>query len=112
VIGLLLVACGPSPAPRDASPCPTSFPASCPPTPPSYAHDIAPLIQARCSMCHFPGTTIAPFSLATYSDVGPRAMLVYGQVYTCTMPKAPAPPLTDAERTLFLTWLTCNAPNN
>jgi hypothetical protein len=64
-------------------------------------------------MCHFPGTTIAPFSLATYADVGPRATQIYGQVLTCTMPRAPQPHLSDTERTLFLTWLApCSAPNN
>ena len=38
----------------------------------TFAHDIAPLINANCASCHRPGE-VAPFSLLTYEDVKKRA---------------------------------------
>ena len=41
---------------------------------PTFATDIAPLLQARCVSCHQPQGD-APFSLVTYNDVRQRARL-------------------------------------
>ncbi len=40
--------------------------------PPTFAHDIAPLVYEKCAQCHHPGAA-APFSLLTYQDVRKRA---------------------------------------
>jgi len=40
--------------------------------PPTFSHDIAPLMYSKCAPCHHPGDS-APFSLLTYEDVKKRA---------------------------------------
>ena len=40
--------------------------------PPTFAHDIAPIVYEKCAPCHHPGEA-APFSLLTYEDVKKRA---------------------------------------
>jgi hypothetical protein len=42
---------------------------------PTYARDVAPIIQTHCADCHRPGMA-APFPLLTFSDVGRRARQV------------------------------------
>jgi hypothetical protein len=89
--------------------CPNDLPA-CPSPAPSYSADVAPLVQRRCAPCHFPGGTAAEHNLATYDRVFAQRGIVLNQIYTCRMP--PDAPLVGEERTLFLEWLECDAPNN
>lgn len=56
-----------------------------PAAPPTFAHDIAPLVHAHCTPCHRPGQ-IAPFSLITYDDVRERASEVLAAVESRAMP--------------------------
>src|SRR6187549_2807186 len=39
---------------------------------PTYAKDVAPILQKNCETCHRPGEA-GPFSLLTYADARPRA---------------------------------------
>src|SRR5947207_1191524 len=41
----------------------------------TYYKDIAPLIEAKCAVCHKPGDS-GPFSLLTYEDVAKRASFI------------------------------------
>ncbi len=110
LLALLLSACTSSGA-SDAAMC-TQIEQGCPSTPPSYATDVAPIVEARCVGCHFPGTTIAPDDLSTYSALRPRAGTALGQLQSCIMPPPDAGALSEDERTTFVEWLRCGAPNN
>jgi len=109
-VPLLASACS-DPAPTHAA-CPNDLPSACPADPPSYARDIAPLIQARCLECHAPGGKESNRDLTTYDHVYANRSAVLNQVYGCAMPPAGASGLDDAQRATLLAWLVCHAPNN
>lgn len=52
----------------------------------TFTRDIAPILFERCATCHRPGG-VAPFSVLTYEDVGPRA----GQLVTATASRSMPP---------------------
>jgi hypothetical protein len=88
---------------------------ACPGTAPSYANDVAPILDLRCNTtCHAPG--VGPWPLTNYADVSDWADVIGPYVEQCGMP----PPdsnagdgnMTDAERQTVLDWLACGAPNN
>ncbi len=98
---------------RDAAlTCPNDLPAACPAPAPSYANDVAPLIQRRCTPCHFPGGVAAMgmHDLSTYARVFAQKREVLTQVYACKMPPADAGAPTPDERRTMLGWLVCGAP--
>jgi uncharacterized membrane protein len=110
VWGLMIVAlaaCGGS-----GGSCPNDLPASCPSSPPSYQGAIAPLISARCLICHSPGGQEQSIPFTTYQNVFAERSPMLDQVYACNMPPAGAQQLSSQERNLLLTWLVCGAPNN
>ena len=105
---LALLGCGTDPAQG----CPADDPTSCPTPVPSYANDIAPLIQTYCtSQCHN-ATGSASYPLATWDDLSGGATDVTNQIYQCRMPEPPAPNPTIEERVTLLAWFRCGAPNN
>lgn len=53
--------------------------------PPTFARDIAPILQVNCQECHQPGS-IGPMSLLTYEEVRPWAEVIRLQVETREMP--------------------------
>src|SRR6266446_2130409 len=55
------------------------------PTKPTFAKDIAPILQAKCEDCHRKGTA-APMSLVTYQEVRPWAKAIRERVVTRNMP--------------------------
>src|ERR1035438_3107130 len=55
------------------------------PTAPTYAKDIAPIIQRNCQVCHRPGE-VAPMSLLSYKDVRPWAKSIKEKVLSREMP--------------------------
>ena len=93
-----------------ASSCPSDLPASCPGAPPSYADQIAPIIQARCASCHAPGAVEGNHDYTTWVGLYAERGTILSQVYTCAMPQAGSTPLTASERTAVLDWLVCGAP--
>jgi hypothetical protein len=106
-----MFACGNSDPTKD---CPADAPASCPTSgAPSYATDVAPLIQQYCvNRCHGPGGVEAGMPLVSYANiqhVGPQN--IDAQIYDCLMPMSPPDP-TIAERVTLLTWIVCGAPDN
>lgn len=43
--------------------------------PPTYARDVAPILQRRCQMCHRPGQ-VGPFPLLSFEDARGRAKMI------------------------------------
>jgi tetratricopeptide (TPR) repeat protein/mono/diheme cytochrome c family protein len=90
-----------------------------PPTPPTYNHDIAPILYRSCSSCHRPGES-APFSLLTYDDAKNFAPQIAAAVRTRSMPPwlpehgfgdfANEARLTDDEIRLIVEWVKSGAP--
>ena len=85
--------------------------ATCPSNPPSYASQIAPIIQSRCVACHSPGG-MAPSDFTSYATVSDQQSSIRGRVGDCTMPPMGSPQPTSTERTQLLEWLACGAPSN
>jgi uncharacterized membrane protein len=108
VLAAAAAACGSTP--QDAS-CPTDLPA-CPAQPPSYQHDVAPILAAKCASCHGPGGIESSRPFQTYDQVFAQRQEMLDRVYSCFMPPADGTPLTSAERTTLLEWFRCQAPNN
>lgn len=105
-----LSACGDGDSPP---PCPGVTADSCPDTVPSYADQIAPLIQARCQTCHAPQNDSGLWSLGDRESVAKWSDTVLRQIRSCSQP----PPdsgvyLTVSERHALEAWLVCGAPNN
>jgi mono/diheme cytochrome c family protein len=53
--------------------------------PPTFAHDIAPIIYQKCAPCHHPGDA-APFPLLKYQDVKKRAPQIVAAIHSGYMP--------------------------
>ena len=54
-------------------------------SPPTFAHDIAPIVYEKCAACHHAGAA-APFSLLTYDDVKKRAAQIAAATKSGYMP--------------------------
>ena len=85
----------------------------------TWAREIAPIVQARCSRCHVDGGP-APMSLVTYEDARPWARAIRAQVLSRKMPKWSAargygdfandPSLSPFEIQLIAAWADGGAP--
>jgi hypothetical protein len=95
----------------DAAACDRELP-TCPPAPPSYQRDVAPIITRECAACHYTGSTIARGVYSTYAQLQAGRGSVLNEVFACKMPVAPVPPLSPDDRTTLLTWIECGGPNN
>ncbi len=92
--------------------CPNDLPSACPGAP-SYANEIAPLIEARCFPCHASGGEAGPNWLLTdHANVFAKQNQVLKEVYACVMPPSGAKNLEASERAALLAWLVCEAPDN
>jgi hypothetical protein len=94
--------------------CPSVPATSCSPMP-SYASRIEPLLQERCTPCHFSGgVEDSYFDFSSYANVSALRTQIRTEVSGCIMPpptSASGQPTMD-ERTALLAWLACGAPNN
>jgi hypothetical protein len=79
---------------------------------PSYATEIASLVEAHCLDCHFAGNHNSSVVLETQSELNRQRGLVETQVYRCQMPPSDGGPLSTSDRARLLKWLVCGAPNN
>src|SRR6185369_8630004 len=52
---------------------------------PTFAKDVAPILQDKCQACHQPNS-IAPMSLITYDETRPWARSIKSRVETRQMP--------------------------
>lgn len=90
--------------------CPVDLPTSCPEGSPRYA-DVAPIIEARCVVCHSPRWT-GPWPLDTISHLRDWFDDVRTTVGNCTMPPPEARvPITKDERMQLLQWVRCGMPD-
>jgi hypothetical protein len=90
-----------------------------PPTSPTFAEDIAPIIFENCSTCHRPGQA-GPFSLLTYDDVRRKAQTIAEVTDARYMPPWPADPdyrhfigervLSNVEIGSIRDWVKAGAP--
>lgn len=112
----------PTAAPVESSP--TTVPAISGPSTVSFANEILPLLQSRCSNCHGGSRTEEGLSLRTYESVmtgsesgaviipGDAAnSLLYQMVESQEMPKRGAK-LTPDQLQLILTWINEGAQDN
>jgi TPR repeat protein len=86
---------------------------------PTYARDIAPLLNDRCAVCHHPNGS-APFALLSYDEVKRHARQIADVTKTRVMPPwkvdpADGPfvgqhPLTAKEIDLIQKWIEAGAP--
>jgi hypothetical protein len=99
-------------SPPDAG-CTAAAPLSCPTPIPSYAQDVARVLNAKCNGCHT-GAPGAPWALVDWADVNAWALSIAHDVSTCSMPPADAgaPALSQAETDAILGWIVCGAPDN
>jgi hypothetical protein len=95
-----------------AAPCPDDLPAACPSVAPSYAKDVATVIEQACTPCHAPGGEQANRLLVTYAGAFANRSAVLNQVHACRMPPLGSPPLSADGRKVLQEWLVCGAPNN
>ena len=87
--------------------------------PPTFAHEVAPILYRSCASCHRPGES-APFSLLSYDDAKSFAPQIAAATRSRSMPPwlpeagygdfANDPRLTDAEISLIDAWLKAGAP--
>jgi len=88
---------------------------------PTFAKDVAPILQKSCQNCHRPGN-IAPMSLLTYKDARPWARSIKQQVALRNMPPwfmdrnigirsfKDDVSLTDAQIATITAWVDAGAP--
>jgi len=89
--------------------------------PPTWARDVAPIMQAKCQVCHQPDA-IAPMSLLTYADAKRAATRIKSRVATRRMPPWHLDKtvgiqdykndrsLSDAEINTIVDWVEAGAP--
>src|SRR5262245_39692355 len=88
---------------------------------PTFAKDVAPIMQRACQNCHRP-EAVAPMSLLTYDEVRPWARSIKARVAAREMPPwhidrnvgitkfKDDPSLTDAEISAIVRWVDGGAP--
>jgi len=115
----LLSACSndPGAAGADAAAACPNVPTDCPATPPSWTHDVQPIIAMYCLSCHGDGgIEQSVFNYSTYQGVYRNRAAMLTQVYQCLMPLAdaspPPPRPSAAERETIVAWIACGAPDN
>ena len=100
--------------------CPPAAPTACG-VAPSYAKDIAPLLQRACVPCHAPGGPAADrdftgaFDQVSYASFIRLETTDFVQVDDCLMPPPDAGPdatLSLQDRTELLRWFVCGSPEN
>jgi hypothetical protein len=81
---------------------------------PSYANDVAPILDARCNGCHGNGGQEATGrnNLTTWINVKNLHPTPQRLISSCLMPPPPLAPLTPTEKATVLTWFTCGEQDN
>lgn len=92
-----------------------------PKDPPTWSKDVAPIMQAKCQVCHQPNA-IAPMSLLTYADAKKAAQKIQSRVATRRMPPWHLDKtvgiqaykndrsLTDEQISTIVQWVAAGAP--
>lgn len=84
----------------------------CSGTLPTYAANVAPLIQSRCAMsgCHSSGVTNTGGALTNYAEIKSKATAIKTTVVNGSMPKGST--FTAAEIKIITCWVDNGALNN
>lgn len=83
---------------------------ACAGTPPTYARDVRPLLEARCFHCHANGGEAADeHDFSHVETLRAQKLALVGEMEACAMPPSPAPPLPAAEAEMLLQWVACGA---
>src|SRR6476620_3668297 len=87
---------------------------------PTFAKDVAPILQLHCQACHRPGEA-APFSLLTYEQARPWAKAIKYAVLEKKMPPWFADPevgkfsndatLSESDVRTLVAWVDAGAPS-
>jgi hypothetical protein len=89
--------------------------------PPTFAKDVAPILQEKCQNCHRNGS-MAPMSLMTYEETRPWAKAIKQRVVARSMPPWHLDKtvgvqqfqndisLTDSQISVFANWVDAGAP--
>ncbi len=88
--------------------CPDDGAPSCPATPPSYAADVAPILEKSCVYCHTADGAAAAEPLDTRQGAIDQHDNMLADVAACTMPADGK--LAPDERTTLLAWIACGEP--
>ncbi len=88
-------------------------PSACPAEVPSYAGEVAGIIERHCGNCHIEDNLGGPWPFSRWQDVYDWASSLRISLEQCLMP----PPETDAplspeDREKLQAWLACGAPEN
>jgi hypothetical protein len=112
-LGVLAAGCSPDPGIAPPRPC-GAVDASCPAQPPSFAHDVDPIIVTYCNACHGEGgIEQALYDYTSYQGIFRARSSMASFVSDCRMPPADAGLFpSDEERQTVLQWISCGAPNN
>jgi len=105
---------GTQPAPASSPACSATLPSdqACATSTPSYAADVAPIVQADCLPCHFTGNTYSSQVFETPKQLHDNRQLAETQLYRCQMPPADGGTIDTMDRETLLAWLACGAPDN
>lgn len=106
-----MIGCGGHHTATDGATCSEVDASACDQPVPSYANEIAPLLDRDCNQtCHAPDA--ANWPLGDHRSVSDWSAIIVSDVKGCTMPPPDAGALTKNERTMVLDWFACGAPNN
>jgi uncharacterized membrane protein len=107
--GLLLAACSKDSSNNSGG----TPPANCDAVSTTFAANVLPLMQTRCSTgsgCHGTGATNSGGPLTNHAQISARASNIRSQVNSGAMPKGSS--LTAAEKSIIICWIDKGALNN
>jgi hypothetical protein len=89
------------------------LPSACPTEVPSYAGEIAGIIERHCGNCHLENNLGGPWPFTHWQDVYDWNGSLRVTLEQCLMPPPDTDaPLSETDRVKLQSWLACGAPNN
>lgn len=77
---------------------------------PTYTKNIKPILETKCNSASCHGAGAPQPNWTSYATVKSAAVGIRNQVSAKNMPKAPNPPLSQAEIDLFVCWVKNGTP--
>jgi hypothetical protein len=112
--GALAVLAGCSPGDSNQGQTCDAVDSGCPSQPPSFSHDVDPIVVTYCNGCHGAGGVAqALYDYTSYQGIARSRSSIATFVGHCLMPPADAAVFpSDEQRQVILQWIACGAPNN
>jgi hypothetical protein len=102
----------PPAAPKPAA-CGRKKPIGCVGLSPSFAREVAPVLERRCLSCHANGGVAAEdHDFSRFATLHAQKDAVLAEVAACSMPPSKAPTLQPEEADVLLRWVACGAQQN